>query len=107
MPERNSAFREVEGNAFSSGAVGMDEAANEAWVADVIPGTKDVTSELPKEAPNKIVDPFEEMLPAPEAKEVSFESYKELYEFAVSNGFSPEALADIKAKAEAEELTLN
>ena len=69
-----------------------------------------VSPERVGEAANEssfIKDPFDEMLPVPEASEVSFGSYKELYEFAVSNGFSSEVLANIKARAEGEEIIPN
>ena len=107
MSERNSAFKKIEEGAFDIGTGQVGVAANEPLVVELLPGALVQNSESPKEVPSKIIDPFDEMLQTPEAREVIFESYKQLYEFALLNGFSLDALVDIKAKAEAEELTPN
>ncbi len=108
MSEQNLAFNEVDEGAFGIDTGQLAGATNEQLAVNVLPDEEAQRSEsLPLKEPNKIIDPFDEMLQTPEAEEVSFKSYKELYEFAVSNGFSPEALAHIKEKAEAEELALN
>ena len=107
MSERNSAFKQDREETSGIDTGRPAEAANEQWETQPLPGALLQNSESPKEVPSKIIDPFDEMLQTPEAREVIFESYKQLYEFALLNGFSLDALADIKAKAEAEELTPN
>ena len=107
MSERNSAFKQDRKETSDIDTGRPAEAANEQWVTQPLPGALVQNSESPKEVPSKIIDPFDETPQTAETSQVSFDTYKQLYEFAQLNGFSPEALADIKAKAEAEELTPN
>ena len=106
MSEQNPAFKEVAAETFGTDTGQVSKAANEKWVAESLPGAQARRPES-LEVPSKIIDPFDETPQTAETSQVSFDTYKQLYEFAQLNGFSPEALADIKAKAETEELTPN